>query len=346
MNSARADFAPRLLAWYDAHGRKDLPWQTPRTPYRVWISEIMLQQTQVATVIPYFERFVRELPDLAALAGASLDRVLALWSGLGYYTRARNLHAAARACMQWHGGELPATVEGLAALPGVGRSTAGAILAQAHGARAAILDGNVRRVLARWRGIDADLTTASAQKKLWVLAESLLPDARLADYTQAQMDLGATVCTRRNPRCTECPLHEDCIAQRDGRTAELPRAKKARALPQREAWLLLLRDADDRVLLVRRPPAGIWGGLWSLPQAADRDGAMREGARRCDAALLVDGDGFMHTFSHFRLRARILEGKIDGARNGIAEDAAQWVGMAELGAFGLPQPIRRLLSPS
>ena len=227
-----SDFSTRLLNWFDAHGRHDLPWQHPRTPYRVWLSEIMLQQTQVTVVAPYFERFVAALPDLAALAMASQDEVLALWSGLGYYTRARNLHAAARICVEIHGSELPRDIGALRALPGIGRSTAGAILAQAWGERAAILDGNVKRVLCRVHGIEGWPGMAAIERKLWSIAESLLPDSRLADYTQAQMDFGATLCSRADPACVVCPIQHDCIAFHEGRTAELPSPKPGKSLPR------------------------------------------------------------------------------------------------------------------
>jgi len=242
-------FAARLLDWHAVHGRHDLPWQQPRTPYRVWLSEIMLQQTQVTTVIGYFGRFVDALPTLPDLARADLDTVLALWAGLGYYSRARNLHRAAQLCVERHGGELPADLESLSALPGIGRSTAGAILAQAHGQRHPILDGNVRRVLARHARIEDDVTSAPVQKRLWTLAESLLPATQLADYTQAVMDLGATLCTPRNPRCEACPVRDDCGALAAGVVSDLPRKRAARAVPRRETCLVLLHDGDGRVLL-------------------------------------------------------------------------------------------------
>ena len=246
-------FAERLLAWFDVSGRHDLPWQHPRTPYRVWLSEIMLQQTQVRVVIPYFERFVRALPDMHALAEAPLDDVLALWSGLGYYARARNLHAAAKHCVERHAGELPRDPAMLRDLPGIGRSTAGAILAQAWNARFAILDGNVKRVLCRIYGLDGWPGTPAAEKRLWSIAESLLPAARIADYTQAQMDFGATLCTRHDPACVLCPLQSDCKALREGRVAELPTPKPGKPMPERACVVMLLRDAEGRVLLQRRP---------------------------------------------------------------------------------------------
>src|SRR5690606_15243844 len=238
--SGRNDFAGTLLRWFDAHGRHDLPWQHPRSPYRTWLSEVMLQQTQVQVVLPYFERFVAELPDLPALAAAPLDRVLALWSGLGYYTRARNLHAAALRCMELHGGELPRDFDALLALPGIGRSTAGAILAQAWGDRHPILDGNVRRVLARVHGIEGWPGTPAVERRLWEIATGELPDARLADYTQAQMDFGATLCTRHEPACDACPLRDRCVAWLSGRVDELPTPKPGKPLPRRSAVVLLL----------------------------------------------------------------------------------------------------------
>jgi len=341
-----ADFGARLLAWFDEHGRHDLPWQHPRTPYRVWLSEIMLQQTQVSVAAPYFERFMAALPELPALAAATQDEVLALWSGLGYYARARNLHAAAKMCVDIHAGELPRDAEALHALPGIGRSTAGAILAQAWGERAAILDGNVKRVLCRVHGIEGWPGTPVIEKKLWVIAESLLPDSRLADYTQAQMDFGATLCTRADPACTLCPLQHDCIAFRDGRTAELPWPKPGKPLPQRSAHVLVIEDDAGRVLLQRRPPTGVWACLWSLPEHADLTEARHWLERHVDDDLkrLQAGEPVMHGFSHYRLQ--ILPHRITGVRVRAAigdNDDLRWASRAELAGIGLPAPVRRLL---
>jgi len=257
--------ADTLLAWFDTHGRHDLPWQHPRTPYRVWISEIMLQQTQVSTVVPYFERFLQRFPDVHSLAAAAQDDVLALWSGLGYYARARNLHRAAQHIVERHDGKFPTTLEAWLALPGIGRSTAGAILAQAFEQRQPILDGNVRRVLARYHAIDGWPGDRAVQDQLWKRAEAATPHRRIADYTQAIMDLGATVCTR-TPRCNQCPLSTGCGAHRLGRTADFPGRRPRKTLPVRLTAMLVLRDENGRILLVRRPPTGIWGGLWSLPE--------------------------------------------------------------------------------
>jgi A/G-specific adenine glycosylase len=334
-------YAARLLAWYDRHGRKDLPWQHPRTPYRVWISEVMLQQTQVATALPYFERFVAALPDVRTLASAALDDVLALWSGLGYYTRARNLHRAARLCVERHGGDLPAGVAELSALPGIGRSTAAAIAAQAHGARHAILDGNVRRVLSRRHGVDGDPASARTHARLWQLAESLLPHERLADYTQAQMDLGATLCRRRNPDCARCPVAEDCHAREHALQDLLPAPKRRRTSPERDVVLLLATDAEQRVLCETRPASGIWGGLVSVPEFADRDALERARAELALSAL-VELPPFVHVFSHFRLRAQPYAARIAAPR-AIGDTTQRMVARDELDRVALPAPIRRLL---
>jgi len=339
-----ASLAARLLRWFDRHGRKDLPWQRPRDAYRVWLSEVMLQQTQVATVIGYFERFVDALPTLRALAGADEDTVLALWSGLGYYRRARFLHRAAQLCVEHHGGELPRDFDALAALPGIGRSTAGAILAQAHGLRFAILDGNVKRVLARYHGIHGHPGDGAVQKLLWRHAEAHTPAARVADYTQAIMDLGATVCTRSRPRCEACPLAADCIARRDGLTAQLPSRKPAKSIPTRATVMLILRDRRGRVLLERRGPQGVWSGLWSLPETGDPDGAWRlaqQHARIDDAQALAP---FIHVFSHYKLAIEPLLFDRATAQRGIADNPQlRWCSAGELGALGLPAPVRTLL---
>jgi A/G-specific adenine glycosylase len=338
-------FATRLLGWHESGGRHDLPWQHPRDPYRVWLSEIMLQQTQVQTVLPYFERFVRELPTLAALAAADEDRVVALWSGLGYYARARNLHKAACLCVERHGGELPADFDALAALPGIGRSTAGAILAQAHGQRFAILDGNVKRVLCRFHGVAGWPGAGAVEKQLWELAEAHLPEERLADYTQAIMDLGATVCTRSDPSCVLCPLQSDCVALREGRIAELPESRPGKPLPERRTLMLLLRNGE-RVLLVRRPPTGVWSGMWSLPEVADHDEAREFIAAHSDADFednvplaLIE-----HTFSHYRLHIAPLLWRAATPPARIGDNPGQrWQSLDALDEVGLPAPVRKLL---
>ncbi len=344
--SLTSQYARHLLSWFDISGRHDLPWQHPRTPYRVWLSEIMLQQTQVRVVVPYFERFIAALPDLHALAAAPQDDVMALWSGLGYYARARNLHAAAKRCVELHGGELPRDVEALIALPGIGRSTAAAILSQAWGDPHAILDGNVKRVLARVFGIEGWPGTPANEKKLWAIAESLLPAERLADYTQAQMDFGATLCTRHDPACVLCPLQHDCVALRDGRVAELPTPKPGKPLPRRSAVMLLIRDSEGRVLLQRRPPTGIWASLWSLPEAADHDGARTWFQHHVDADY-DDGsalDAIHHAFTHYRLLMHPLAWRDVALRDRIHNNGAlRWVARESFAALGIPAPIRSLL---
>jgi A/G-specific adenine glycosylase len=341
-----AQFAPRLLAWFDANGRHDLPWQHPRSPYRVWVSEIMLQQTQVRVVVPYFERFVSALPDVRALATAPLDEVLALWSGLGYYARARNLHSAAGLCVQQHGAELPRDFEALIALPGIGRSTAGAILSQAWGERFPILDGNVKRVLCRVFGIAGWPGQPAVEKRLWDIAASLLPRARMADYTQAQMDFGATLCTRHDPACVLCPLQRDCIALCEGRVAELPTPKPGKPLPERHALALLLRDAQGRVLLQRRPPTGIWAALWSLPEAADHAAARAwfDAHVQGDYDALAPLAPIAHGFTHYRLQLQPLTQHDVALRRRIGDDGSlRWIAANELGSLGIPAPIRKLI---
>ena len=350
MSHAPVDrYASRLLQWFDVSGRHDLPWQHPRTPYRVWLSEIMLQQTQVRVVVPYFERFVAALPDVASLAAASLDEVLALWSGLGYYARARNLHAAARRCAELHGGELPRDFDALLALPGIGRSTAAAILSQAWGDRFAILDGNVKRVLCRVHGVDGWPGLPAVEKRLWTIADAQLPgvpEGRMADHTQAQMDFGATLCTRHDPACMLCPLQDDCVALRTGRVDDLPTPRPGKPLPERQAIALLLRDAEGRVLLQRRPPTGIWASLWSLPEHADGDAARawfdRHVGPGYDEGMPLPA--VAHAFTHFRLSLQPLAWQPVSLRAAVREDAnLRWLARDALASLGIPAPIRSLL---
>ncbi|WP_372014632.1 A/G-specific adenine glycosylase [Pseudoxanthomonas sp. 10H] len=343
------DFAARLLGWFDRHGRHDLPWQHPRTPYRVWLSEIMLQQTQVATAIPYFVRFVDRFPTLPDLAAASTDEVMAHWAGLGYYARARNLHAAAKLCVERHGGGLPRDFEALHALPGIGRSTAAAILSQAWGERFAILDGNVKRVLARWHGVPGWPGAPGVEKRLWTLADAHVagvPDGRMADYTQAQMDFGATLCTRARPACLHCPVQAGCVALRDGLVDALPTPRPGKVLPEREAVALVVQNARGDLLLQRRPPTGIWASLWTLPQA-DTDALMRQWF---DSEVGGDYDAaedlapVVHTFSHYRLHLQPRRLRRVAPRHRVEDNGdRRWVARADLATLGLPAPIRRLL---
>lgn len=334
-------FAARICAWQAAHGRHDLPWQG-RDAYAVWVSEIMLQQTQVETVIPYYQRFMARFPDLATLAAASIDEVLALWSGLGYYARGRNLHRAAQQMVA--DGGFPVDFAAIVALPGVGRSTAGAIAALAQGERRAILDGNVRRVLCRAFGVEGWPGDVAVQTRLWDLADALLPEAAdIRPYTQGLMDLGATLCTRSRPRCAECPLLDDCMAAREGRQADLPQARPRKAVPERHTALLILRQADQ-ILLERRPASGIWGGLWSLPEA-EPDTPAAHIAQRFSAALdeLPEADTLTHTFSHFRLKIRPRRFAVRRWSLCEALPGQIWLSLDDIDGAALPAPVRLIL---
>ena len=342
---SRDAFSRRVLKWWREHGRKDLPWQRDPTAYRVWVSEIMLQQTQVTTVIPYFERFMASFPNLPELAAAPLDDVLQHWSGLGYYARARNLHKAAGVVADEHGGELPQDLEALCALPGIGRSTAGAILSLACAQPQPILDGNVKRVLCRYHGVDGWPGAPEVLRRLWALAEEHTPDSDAGPYTQAMMDLGATLCTRARPACECCPLAQGCVALREGRQRELPASRPRRKLPERETWLLMLCDAQGRVLLERRPPTGIWGGLWSLPEAATRAEAdewlRREGG--ADVAWQPMA-ALTHTFSHFRLNIRpLLAARQTPACGGVKDQARVWYKPGQSPPGGIAAPVAQLV---
>ncbi len=337
-------FAERLLAWFDRYGRRDLPWQHPRTPYRVWVSEIMLQQTRVETVVPYFLRFMEHFPDVASLAAAPLDTVLHQWSGLGYYARARNLHRAAQVIVGEHNGELPTQRAALERLPGIGRSTAAAILAQAHDRAEAILDGNAKRVLARHAGIDGWPGSVAVQRELWAEAEIRSPATRCADYTQAIMDLGSLVCTRSRPRCDACPVQDDCRAFAQGLVADLPAPRPRRVLPTRTRWAACLRSADG-IAMIQREANGIWGGLYSLPEAATPD-ALEDWvlARWPTAAPAGQDHGLQHSFSHYRLDLRIRPFDLPASTCGIMEgDRLIWYKPGTSRAVGIPAPIQRYL---
>ncbi len=345
---ALSDFSVRLIAWQREHGRHDLPWQNTRDAYRIWLSEIMLQQTQVSTVIPYYARFLARFPDVASLATAPVDDVMALWAGLGYYSRARNLHRCAQAVVAQHGGAFPASVDALAELPGIGRSTAAAIASFAFGARATILDGNVKRVLARVFGVEGFPGEKRVENAMWVLAESLLPrhatDDDVSAYTQGLMDLGATLCVRGKPDCARCPFAADCVAHVTGRQRELPAARPKKAVPTRRTWMLVLRDGDT-VMLEKRPPSGIWGGLWSLPEASD-EVALADRARAFGASATVSPLApLTHTFTHFRLdiEPRIVELDHMASAHMLADGETVWVALGDMDAYGVPAPVRKLL---
>ncbi len=336
-------FQSQVLGWFDQHGRKDLPWQQPVTPYRVWVSEIMLQQTQVATVIPYFNRFMETFPDVESLASAALDEVLQHWAGLGYYARARNLHKAAKSILER--GDFPNRLQDLTALPGIGLSTAGAILSIAFQQSAPILDGNVRRVFARFCGIEGWSGEAKINQRLWEISAFYTPKQRVADYTQAMMDLGATVCTRSKPFCLACPVAEFCLAKRDGKTAVLPTPKPSKKIPVKTSVFLLLQDNQQQILLEKRPPQGIWGGLWSLPEFAD----LASARAWCMENNFICRDETIfpvqrHTFSHYHLDYTPLLLFIDNPANRVMESDRQlWYNFNQIQTLALPAPVTRLL---
>ena len=340
-------FAPTLIAWHREHGRHDLPWQNTRDPYRIWLSEVMLQQTQVASVIEYFKRFIARFPDIETLARASVDDVLSLWSGLGYYSRARNLHLAAQRVMALHDTRFPQTLPEIEALPGIGRSTAAAIAAFAFDTRAPILDGNVKRVLARLLGIAGYPGERKVEGEFWRHAERLLPsDAQdMPIYTQALMDLGATLCTRSKPACTRCPFQSRCIAWNTGRVAELPEPRPRKALPSREVRVLILLDAQGRIYFEKRPPTGIWGGMLSLPELdlnADVISTCRD-RFGVEAEPLAALDSFIHTFTHFRLTLHPQSLRAVKITAGCAQGDALWLTRDEATPRALPAPIRSLV---
>ncbi|MCD6039212.1 MAG: mutY [Gammaproteobacteria bacterium] len=346
---APPQFQELLLNWFNHFGRKDLPWQQNKTPYRVWISEIMLQQTQVSTVINYFNRFIEYFPNVETLAAANEDAILHLWTGLGYYNRARNLHKTAKIIIQHYKGKFPDQLNELEKLPGIGRSTAGAILSIAFNQPAAILDGNVKRVLTRLHGITEWPGSKKINEQLWLLATQYTPAQRSADYTQAIMDLGATLCVRGKPRCPECPFQYFCSAHIQGIEKTLPIAKPRKTLPVRQATLLILRKKPQLVLLEKRPPVGVWASLWSLPQmdGTPSPSAIRKLCKQrfhLNVEQVLFDKSFRHTFSHFHLDIvpALLNVKVD---NRIMEDAHQiWYNLQRTQAIGLPAPIKLLLN--
>ena len=339
-------FATRVTTWQRAHGRHDLPWQNTRDAYRIWLSEVMLQQTQVATVLPFYLRFVEEFPTVASLAAAPLARVLELWSGLGYYRRAHHLHAAARSVIDAHDGRFPVDAATLLTLPGVGRSTAAAIAAFASGERGAILDGNVKRVLARHRRVEGWSGAPRIQAELWRVAGDLLPERPddIAAYTQGLMDIGATICTRTRPRCDACPVNDDCIARRDQRIHELPTPRPRQALPQR-ALIVLLLERDGAILLEQRPPAGIWGGLWSLPEVPCGTDIATHVHGHFDAAAgtPLRLPAMTHAFTHFALTMHPVVVPITRWPAAARTPGVEWFARDAACARALPAPIRKLL---
>ena len=340
-----SSFASRLIPWQRTHGRHDLPWQGADA-YRVWLSEIMLQQTQVATVIPYYQRFVASFPDIDALAAASEEQVLTHWSGLGYYARGRNLHKAAQIIVEKHGGEFPRKLEDILELPGIGRSTAAAICALAYHERRAILDGNVKRVLARYCGIAGWVGEKRVEEQLWQQAEGLLPPSDVATYTQALMDMGATVCTRSKPKCVLCPVQADCVALQTDCIAALPTPRPRKVVPERNAVFLLLMHGND-ILLEKRPGSGIWGGLWCPPQFDDEIAARewfgRNGMEAREGEKL---ETFSHTFTHFKLHITPLKVELVRKPLRAAQPGSIWLDVEEALGAAIPTPVRMMLTKS
>jgi A/G-specific adenine glycosylase len=339
-------FAARLLDWFADHGRHDLPWQRDSDAYRVWIAEVMLQQTQVTTVIPYYERFMARFPNVGTLANSTLDDVLHHWTGLGYYARARNLHRTAGIVADEYGGAFPADPDALATLPGIGRSTAGAIAAIAFGIRAAILDGNVKRVLARFHAVAGHPGESRVAAELWRHAEAHTPAERVADYTQAIMDLGATLCTRSTPGCARCPMSERCAAYADGAVARYPATRPRRTMPVRAARMFLLIDPAGRCLLERRPNEGVWGGLWTPPErpaaSSHTEVCAELGVGDLEVAEVRAGTGFRHTFTHFHLDIEPVYVRLSGAAVNARADL-RWHSPRAAAPIGLSAPAVRLL---
>ena len=339
------DFSTQVVRWQKKHGRHDLPWQNTRDAYRIWLSEIMLQQTQVSTVIPYYQRFVQRFSDIKSLAAAPLDEVLALWSGLGYYSRARNLHQAAQQIITQHRGRYPRGYDAVLELPGIGRSTAAAICVFAFGARRAILDGNVKRLLARRFGIAGYPGNAGVEARLWRKAEQQLPLRNVEAYTQGLMDLGAAVCVRGKPCCDVCPVARECVARRRGKIRELPAPRPRRALPQRYTRMLVLLHAGQ-VLLEKRVASGIWGGLWSLPEVDPDADVAALCAQRYGAKVVMHEalPTVAHGFTHFKLDIRPHKVMVAGVTPHAAAPGVIWLPLEESFGAAIPAPVRRILA--
>ncbi len=349
MTATASLFSRQILTWFERHGRHDLPWQINRTPYRVWVSEIMLQQTQVSTVIPYYLRFMERFATVQDLAAADTDQVLHLWTGLGYYARARNLHKAARAIVKNYAGIFPQSVESLIELPGIGRSTAGAIAVISMNIRAAILDGNVKRVLTRYYAIEGWPEKAAVKKELWNIAESVTPRKQVDDYTQAIMDLGATICTRSSPSCAVCPLQVDCSAYKENRIPEFPGKKAKKVLPVKSTAMFILQNETNEVLLEKRPATGIWGSLYSLPESADARMPPGIGQstthKKNKFKRLETLPTIRHSFSHYHLDITPVLVLANSKLNEVAEtDRWLWYPLDHSMEVGLAAPVKKLLS--
>ena len=343
----KAFFNRQVLSWFDKHGRKTLPWQQPVSPYRVWVSEVMLQQTQVSTAIPYFNNFMAAFPTISDLAHSAMDTVLYHWSGLGYYSRARNLHKTAQIIMQQFNGQLPDSVIALTTLPGIGRSTAGAIVSIAMNTRAPILDGNVKRVLTRFFAIAGWPGKTAVEKQLWQLAEFMLPNGRHNHYTQAMMDMGALICTRSKPLCSTCPLHTKCAAYQNGQVSSFPSSKPQKKLPVKKTRLLILINRKKEVLLEKRCEKGIWGGMWSLPEFSLESDLETEAATYTGYRLhsLKSRPVLRHTFSHYHLDISPIQAHITDtpATCKMQEERWCWYSHSIKQIIGIPAPIKKLL---
>lgn len=339
-------FAKKILTWFDVHGRKNLPWQHPIHPYRVWVSEIMLQQTQVETVIPYFHRFIKTFPDIKRLAAAPEDEVLHLWTGLGYYARARNLHKCAQTLVDNHNGKLPDNAERLTTLPGIGRSTAAAITSIAYEQPTAILDGNVKRVLARYHAVEGWPGKSAVHDALWINAEQHMPQTRCRDYTQAMMDLGATVCVRSKPQCEACPLSKNCLARQQGNPQDYPGKKPKKTLPVKKVQMLLIRNTDGYILLEKRPPVGIWGGLWSLPELAPDNNVKPHITNHFGkVSAHTNWPNIRHTFSHYHLDITPVVIELTRIKPQVKENKQQlWYNLQQPQQLGLAAPVKKLLA--
>ena len=341
-----AHFAQPVLHWYHRHGRSDLPWQLDKTPYRVWLSEIMLQQTQVTTVIPYYHRFLESFPNIQSLADASIDQVLQHWQGLGYYARARNLHRAAQTLRDQYGAQFPRQMDQVMALPGIGRSSAGAILSFAAGQSWPILDGNVKRVLARCFQVEGWYGQSKTINELWQIAAQLTPAKKTAEYNQAMMDLGAMVCLKTRPKCEDCPLSGCCASFKHNTQASFPEKKPSKTKPQKQT-LMLLHRYQGRVLLYRRPPAGIWGGLWSLPEVKDNNEIDEWQQNHLTCTQLPDQiktNILKHQFTHYSLDISLAVIEMQKLPYQVAdEENMAFVTLEQISDYGLPTPVKRLL---
>lgn len=341
-----AQFTQKILTWYDQFGRHDLPWQKKQTPYRVWISEIMLQQTQVSAVIPYYQKFMCRFPNVAALAKASIDEVLHHWSGLGYYARARNLHRAAHVIQNQFNGQFPRTIAELEQLPGIGRSTAGAILSLAENIPAAILDGNVKRVLARCFSVLGSPSKTETAKQLWQLAEKYTPNHRCRDYNQAMMDIGALICTRTKPKCSQCPLEKNCSAHAANTEESFPQKKTSVLKPSKHTYMLILKNTKTEFLLIKRPNGGIWGGLWSFPEysTADQLALLCKTHFQCELISEQALPPIKHIFSHYTLYITPLVLMVKASRNLVMDTRAQvWYNLQQALPGGIPTPVAKIL---